>query len=178
MYGFWSYFLFITRTGMPITRVKKESIVGELQDKIGKSKAVLFARFHGLSVAKVTGLRRLFRAENADYTVAKKTLIRVAFGESGKDLAMDLPGEVAVISGYGDELSIFRVASTFAKKEKGAFEIVGGFFEGQFVDEKIAKALGAIPGREVLYAQLMSVILGNTRKFVFVLDQIAKKSRN
>lgn len=160
---------------MPITRTKKESIVGGLQDKIGKSKAVLFARFHGLSVAKVTGLRRAFRKEDADYTVAKKTLIRVAFRESGKDLSMDLPGEVAVVSGFGDELSIFRVASAFAKKEKDAFEIVGGYFEGQFVDAKTAKALGAIPGREALYSQLMSVILGNTRKLVFVLDQLAKK---
>ncbi len=74
---------------MPITRVKKESIVGDLQDKIGKSKAVLFARFHGLSVAKVTGLRRAFRKEDADYTVAKKTLIRVAFRDAGKELSMD-----------------------------------------------------------------------------------------
>ncbi|MEK7649479.1 MAG: 50S ribosomal protein L10 [Patescibacteria group bacterium] len=160
---------------MPITRTKKESIVAELQSKIGKSKAMLFGRFHGLSVAKITELRRTFRREDAEYMVAKKTLLRVAFRESGKDLSLDLPGEIGIAAGFGDELSIFRAASAFAKKEKGAFEIVGGFFEGQFVDAKTAKALGAIPGREVLYAQLMSVILGNTRKLVYVLDQLSKK---
>jgi len=161
---------------MPITRAKKEEVVHELKDKISKSHSILFGKFHGLSVAKVSNLRRQFRKENADFTVAKKTLIKVAFKESGREIPMELDGEVGLVAGYGDELSIFKTAGDFAKKEKGLFEIIGGYFDGKFVDAKDAKALAAIPSREVLLAQLMNVIQGNTRKLVYVLDQMSKKA--
>lgn len=160
---------------MPITRLQKEEIVKKLKDKIEKSHALVFAKFHGLSVAKIAALRRLFRSHNADYTVAKKTLMKIAFSQSGKSIPGDLEGEVGLIAGYGDQLGIFKTATEFAKKEKGAFQVLGGFFEGTYVDAETAKALGLIPSREALLAKLMQVIQGNTRKFVYILDQISKK---
>jgi len=87
----------------------------------------------------------------------------------------ELEGEVGVVAGYGDELAAFRGSVEFSKKEKEAFQILGGFFEGKFVDSNAAWRLGLIPGREALYAQLMSVILGNMRKLVYILAEFQKK---
>src|SRR3989344_1158584 len=152
---------------MAITRAKKEDTIGKLKDKIVKSKALVFARFHGLSVAKASDLRRKFRAGDADYTVAKKSLLKIALRDSGKELPQELEGEVGFVSGYGEELPVFKIASDFAKKEKEAFVLLGGYFEGKFVDAATAKALGSIPSREALLAQLMSVLQGNIRKFMY-----------
>lgn len=160
---------------MPITRAKKTEVVKTLTDKIKKSNGVLFGKFHGVSVARMSDLRRKFRGENIDFTVAKKTLIKIAFKELGKEIPMELEGEVGMAAGYGDALVMFKTASDFAKKEKGAFEVIGGFFDGRFVDSREAKALGLIPSREVLLAQLMGVIQGNTKKLVYLLDQIQKQ---
>ena len=51
---------------MPITRAKKTEVVDKIAGKIAKSKALIFAKFHGLSVAKVSDLRRKFRAAEGD----------------------------------------------------------------------------------------------------------------
>lgn len=184
---------------MPITRAKKEEVVKELKEKIAKANSLALAKFHGLSVAKVSQLRRKFRAIGAEYTVAKKSLLALAFKESGKEIPGELRGEVALIAGLlrqpadggGDELDIFKVAVEFAKKEKESFQLLGGFFpakggsasgglggELQWIDAGIAISLGMIPSRDVLIAKLMNVILGNTRKFMYIVDQLSRKGHN
>lgn len=161
---------------MPITRSKKEEVVAYVGKTIEKSKVLIFAQFHGLSVSKNTALRKLFRGVDAEYAVVKKSLLKLAFRNAGKEIPEELEGEVALIAGFGEELPPFKVAGDFAKKEKGLFRVLGGFFEGKYVDEGTAKALGAIPSREALIAQLMGVIQGNTRKLLYVIDQMSKKS--
>ena len=162
---------------MPITKSKKEEVVSSLKDKIGRSKSLVLARFHGLSVAKVSDLRRKFRAQDGDYTVAKKSLLKIALRDSGRELTGELDGEIGVAAGYGDELAVFKIASDFAKKEKEAFQIVGGFFEGKFVDAQAARSIGLIPSREALIAQVMQVMQGNVRKFMNIVDQLSKKGQ-
>lgn len=173
--AFGRIFYLLLVLSMPITRSKKEEIVAGLMDQIKGAKALAFAKFHGLSVGKTSEARRKFRAGGGSYTVAKKSLIALAFKKAGLGDMPALEGEIALISGDEDELSIYKTASDLAKKEKEAFQLVGGFFEGNFIGAETAKALGAIPSREALIAQLMSVIIGNTRKFVYLVDQIQKQ---
>jgi large subunit ribosomal protein L10 len=161
---------------MPITRAKKEEVVKTIKEKIAKANVLVFARFHGLSVAKNTQMRRIFRGLDADFTVAKKSLLKIAFRDAGKEIPVDLEGEVGLVAGRGEELPVFKAISDFVKKEKEAFQILGGFFEGKFIDAQTAKALGLIPSREALLAQLMGVIQGNTRKLIYIIDQLSKKS--
>ena len=161
---------------MPISRTKKQEIIKKISEKLAKAKALTFVQFHALSVAKLSAIRRALSAEGAEYTVAKKTLINVAFRDAGKEISGPLDGEVGIIFGYTDEILPFKSAVTISKKEKNSFAVLGGLFEGVFVDADTAKRIGSIPSREVLLAQLMQVIQGNTRKFVYVLDQMSKKS--
>ena len=169
-------FLFADLFFMPITRTKKEEIVRLLKEKISKASSLAFVKFHGLSVVKASQLRKKFRAVDSDYTVAKKSLLKIALKESGKELTADLEGEVALAAGYGDEVDVFKVVAEFARKEKDVFQILGGVFGGNIIDAQTAKALGMIPSREVLLAQVMRVLLGNTRKFVYILDKLSKRS--
>ena len=126
---------------MPITRSKKEEVVKNVQGKIAKAKVLVFARFHGLSVARLTTLRRTFRALDADFSVAKKSLLKIAFRAEGKEIPVELDGEVGLVAGRGEELPLFKALGDFAKKEKDAFQILGGFYEGKFIDGATAKAL-------------------------------------
>lgn len=160
---------------MPVTKQKKQEVVKELREKIAKAQSIAFAKFHGLSVAKVSAFRRKVKGVGGEYVVTKKTLLGIALKEEGKEIPGKLEGEVGVIVSYEDALSPFKSATEFAKQEKEAFALLGGIFEGTFVDARTAKALGMIPSREVLVAQVMSVILGNTRKLVYCIDQIQKK---
>ncbi len=116
---------------MAISRAKKEEIVKTLKEDILSAKAVVFAKFHKLSVGKISDLRRKFRAVGGKYTVSKKTLIGRAFQDAGKGDLPVMEGEVALITGREDELALFKTAGDFAKKEKESFQILGGFFPAQ-----------------------------------------------
>lgn len=103
---------------MPITRSKKEDVITTLKGDLASAKSVVFAKFHKLSVAKVSDLRRKFRAIGGKYVVAKKTLVSRAFQDAGMGELPKIAGEVALVIGSQDELSIFKTASDFAKKKK------------------------------------------------------------
>lgn len=162
---------------MPITRTKKEEVVAKVKDVLGRAKSLLIVRFHGLGVSKTNALRKKFRAEDTEYFVVKKSLLEKACEQAGLDVPRGLEGEVAIAASMSDELAAFKIAAEFAKKEKEALKLIGGFFEGKLLDAETAVRLGSIPGREALLAQLMSVIQGNTRKFVVLLDQIGQSRR-
>ena len=160
---------------MAITREKKENIIEKVKDAATRAKSFVFVQFHGLSVADAQALRRSFRENDAEYVVVKKTLLKKALKDSGKEFDSELEGEIGVAFSYGDELAAFKTASDFTKKLKEKLQIAGGYFEDKFVDISEARMLGSIPGREALIGQVMSVLQGNIRKFMYVVNELSKK---
>ena len=176
---------------MPLTRAKKEEIVKDLKDRIKEASLVLFANFHGFSVAKAADLRKLLRKESGSYRVAKKTLLDIAFRESNIAIPKKLEGEIGVVFGAGDALQALKSVVAFAKASKETFRILGGIFsagggERPYIDELAVKRLSLIPSREILLAQLLNVFSapasglvrvfrGVERNFVTMLSEIAKK---
>ena len=59
-------------------RSKKEQIVAELHQKLGKASAAILTDYKGLTVAEITSLRDSLAVERIDYQVVKNTLMRLA----------------------------------------------------------------------------------------------------
>ena len=62
---------------MPKNKLQKQEIFRNLNEKIKKSKSMVFAGFNALGVKDNENLRAKLRAENSEYYVAKKTLINL-----------------------------------------------------------------------------------------------------
>ncbi len=162
---------------MAITKVKKGEIISKLTDIFAMSQSAAFVKFGKLTVAQANTLRKTLKEKGVGYYVAKKTLIRRAL-ESKKpsgELA-PLDGEVAVAYSMneGDTLAPAREVSVFTKKFEKAVELVGGIFEGKFIDRSEALALAAIPGRETLLAQFANIVNSPLQRLVVGLGEIAK----
>ena len=171
---------------MALTKEKKVAIVSKLDDALATSGGVVFVNFHGLSVAEATKLRGEMKKLGVGYTVAKKTLLKRALaakGYTGELPALD--GEVAIAYSL-DQVAPAKSAHTFAKKNEGKFALLGGILDGRYLSAVEAKTLAAIPGREQLYGQLVSVLVGPMRGLVTVasglqrglviaLSEVAKK---
>ena len=69
---------------MPKSRQQKQSTITTLESGLKEAKAVVFANFQGLTVAKAEDLRRKARAEGVKVLVAKKTLVKKAWRMYGK----------------------------------------------------------------------------------------------
>ncbi len=161
---------------MAITKQKKSEIISKLKDVAKTAKSLVFVNFHGLPVEINTEMRRTLRANGIGLTVAKKTLMRKAFGEAGFTGELsDLPGEIAVAYG-ADDLAPVREVYAYQKKTPDFLKIVGGVFEGSYADQSKMMALATIPSREILYGQFVNVINSPIQGLVMALDQIAKKS--
>mgnify|MGYP001619087633 CR=1 FL=1 len=163
---------------MAISKDKKKGILEKLEKIFSEAKAVAFLNFSGLTVHNATGLRRTLKDAGVGYFVAKKTLIRKAL--AGKKIDGGLPvldGEIGVA--FSEEPTApARESHSFAKKIEKGLRLVGGIFEGKFLDEKTALSIALIPSRKTLEAQFVNLINSPIQRFVVALSEVAKKKVN
>ena len=144
---------------MAITKQKKGSIIEKIKKIVKNSATLVFVNFHGLSVEDTTKLRKQLKGKSIGYTVAKKTLIKRAFGDAG--ISGDMPsldGEVALAYGLPaapraaqvdtDELSPASEIYAFQKDKKEQMKIIGGVFGGKFMDAAAMTGIATIPPKE------------------------------
>ncbi|MAZ40496.1 50S ribosomal protein L10 [bacterium] len=155
---------------MALTKDKKKQITQELEEGVKSAPSVVFVNFHGLTVEETKELRTKLREENANYKVAKKTLIKRALekvGVEGEQPALD--GEIAL--SWGDDPVVpGKIIHDFQKGHKENISILGGILEARYISKDEATALAQIPSREVLYGQLVSVLAGPMRGLAGVLN--------
>lgn len=160
---------------MAINKKQKSDILEKIKDLADKSQSVIFANFHGLRVSNETEMRNSLREQGVKYMVAKKTLIKKAFGESKVTGEMpELLGEVA-IAGSSDEIASARAVYEFQKKNPDNLKILGGIFEGEYRNGDFMLEIASIPSKEILYGKFVNVINSPIQGLVVAIDAIAKK---
>ena len=159
---------------MAITKTQKEEILKDLESVLAENDSVAFVNFNGLGVADTTTLRNELRAEGVGYRVIKKTLVRRAL--DGAQVEGDVPeleGELALA--WGTETAPARGIHDFAKKHEGKLQLVGGIFEGKFLDKEGITEIASIPGIDVLRGMFVNVINSPIQGLAVALGQIAEQ---
>ncbi|MBU0598446.1 50S ribosomal protein L10 [Patescibacteria group bacterium] len=172
---------------MAKTKQQKFDAVKELEEKISRTKFVIFTNFDGLNVADTTELRKVLREGQVDYTVTKKTLLKLAIIKAGlKEIDISsLEGGLGAAFSYKDEILPAKLLHLFAKKHK-ALKLVGGIFGGKFINAEEIMKLALLPGMDELRGQLVwlvnyplsglvNVLAGNMRNLVYALNAIKEK---
>ncbi|MEY2641338.1 MAG: ribosomal protein large subunit ribosomal protein [Candidatus Parcubacteria bacterium] len=159
---------------MAITREKKEAIFSKIQDVVDKP-SVVFVNFKGLPVAKTSEMRAKLASQNISYFVAKKTLVKKAFGEA--NIAGNMPtldGELAVAFSE-DPTAAPREIFAFSKEFKDSISIVGGVFESRFMNKTEMEEVAKIPSLHVLRGMFVNVINSPIQGFAMVVKAYADK---
>lgn len=159
---------------MSISKNKKKEIVEKVSTLLKDSKSVVFFNFKGFNVKNTIEMRRALRELNVGYLVTKKTLAKRAFDEAKIEGTMPvIVGETAMAYG-ADLIAPAREVYNFQKKYKGNLAIVGGIFDGRYMNQDEMMALALIPSQQTLYAQFVNVINSPIQGLVVALDAIAK----
>jgi large subunit ribosomal protein L10 len=163
---------------MAISRVKKEELVSGMTTMVRDAGSVVFVKFQGLKVNDANELRKKLQAENVGLTVTKKTLLKRAL--EANNVAGELPAlDGAVAIAYGkDLLSPAREVHAFYKTHKDELSIIGGVFEGKYMNAAEMSVIATIPSRETLIAQILMLIQSPIRGFAVAVSEIAKTKRN
>lgn len=159
---------------MPITLNKKKELVAGLEKSIKSANSVVFVKFDKLSVTDANTLRRNLQAQEVGYVVAKKTLLKRALGSNKIEGELpEIPGQIAIA--YGEDLiSPSREIFNFAKSHKDNIQIVGGVFEGKYMNATEMMSIATIPPLQTLRGMFVNLINSPIQRFAVVLDQIAQ----
>lgn len=158
---------------MAITKAKKQDILAKLEAIKKDAKTLVFVNFKGVSVADTSAMRKALREVGVGYFVAKKTLMKRAFGSTYTGEMPTLDGEIAVAYSV-DQIAPAQKIKEFAKKHKEAIAIAGGVFEGVFKNKAEMTEIASIPGMEVLRGMFAQVINSPRQRFAVVLSEVAK----
>ena len=173
---------------MALTKDKKKKSLKDLKEKISQQKSVIFADFSKVNSKDLFDLRKKLKEAGCLLKIGKKTLIRIAFGQSNisfwNKIKKNVPGQLALVFGLDDEVAPARLANEFSKKNEH-FKILGGIFEQKFIEKDKVLVLANLPSRNELLSKMLgslsapisgfeNVLIANTRSLVSILSQIKK----
>ncbi len=161
---------------MARTRSSKRDILVRLEDKLMKSKSVVFSSFKGLRAKETEEIRSLLHKEHLDVMMAKKTLLRRVLQKAGIEELdpKELEGEITATFSYSDEVAPARVLATYGKDHEN-LKIVAGLIMSAPVDSRLISAAGVmqlskLPSREELLAKTVGALASPLRGMVGVLQ--------
>ncbi len=163
-----------------------------LAEALKRSDAVFITEYRGLTVKKISAVRKLIRQAGGEMKVCKNTLMRIALKECDMVQASEIDfGPNGYVLSYGDAAAVAKAIRDFSK-EKGneALVIKGAIIGGQqLLSKEQVFALADLPSKETLIAQvvgtiaaplrgLVTVLSGPQRNFVTVLERIKEQKES
>lgn len=160
---------------MALTKQKKSELLNDFDMIVKNSGSIVFVHTRGLSVADTNTLRDALHANGGSLKVVKKTLLKRALNAAG--ITGDMPvidGEIAIA--YSADLTApAREVWNFVKKFEDKASMVGGVFEGRFMDKAEITAIATIPPTQTLRGMFVNVINSPIQGLVIALSKIAEK---
>lgn len=144
---------------------KKIELVGQLEEKVKRARALVLADYRGLTHKQLEALKKALKALEAELVVTKNTLLKRALdlstlnslpaGRQGQ--LSTLEGPTATLFAYGDVLAPLKeLAKTIKTLKLPIIKI--GFLEGKSLTGEEVLRLATLPPREVLIAQVVGAM--------------------
>jgi len=155
------------------TLASKQQIVEELKGLLEEAEMALVLDFKGLTVKEMTDLRTRLQAANGVCKVTKNTLMRRAIDGQSTWANLDslLTGTNAFVLVKGDVGGAVKAVQAFQKDTKKS-QTKGGLFEGQLLSQSDIKAIGDLPSKEVLMAQIAGAINAVATKVAVGINEV------
>jgi len=159
---------------MAKTKQQKKQILDNIEQGLKKQKSMFFIDFQKIKAEHLFDLRAKLKQVDAMLYVAKKNLIRIAFKNQKIPVDIEaLKGQIGLIFSFDDEILPAKTVYEFAEKHKNP-EILGGFYEKEFIEKEKAIELAKLPSKQVLLARLVSALNAPSSKFANVLQSNIK----
>lgn len=162
---------------MSKNRELKEQVVADIVKKLDSAQSVVICSYSGLTVEKVTELRKKCRENDVAYCVLKNRLVKLALEKKGIAGLDDLlNGPNAFVFGMKDSVSAPKIISEFVEMNKlDSLKMTGGIVENAAVDAKTMEVLAKMPSRDEMLATIVGCLQSPISSLVAVLDQIAEQ---
>ena len=149
---------------------QKEQILQDTTERIRGVRGIYLADFSGMSVEKLSLLRKRCREQNVQFRVIKNTLLKRAFNERGiSELDPHLEGPTGLVFSAESEMAPAKILADFAKEHEKP-RIKAAVLDGRLFDDRAIAQLAKLPSREVLLAQLLAAFVAPMTQFLAAVD--------
>ncbi len=151
----------------------KKAIVAELKETLSTAQMAFVIDYKGLSVSEITDLRNRLRPAGAVCKVTKNTLMRIAVdgSENWQPLTELLSDSSAFVLTGEDVGAAVKAYQEFQKASKKT-ELRGGVMEGRLLSQGDVKAIGDLPSKEQLIAQIAGAINALATKVAVGINEV------
>ena len=153
-----------------MSTAEKEQILQDTSERIEGVRGLYLADLSGMTVEKVSLLRRKCREQKVQVRVIKNTLLKRAFNARGiTELDDYLVGPTGLVYSAVNEMTPAKILSDFAKEHEKP-RIKAAVVDGRLFDDRAIARLALLPSREVLLSQLLSVFIAPMSQFLAAID--------
>ena len=141
------------------TRANKTEIIESLKHDLSEAQMAFVIDYQGLSVAEISDLRNRLRPVGGSCKVTKNTLMGIAIEEDENWQPMkEFLSNTSAFLLVGEEVGAAVKAYKEFQKATKKTELKGGVMEGRALTKQDVEALGDLPTKEELYAQIAGSI--------------------
>ncbi|WP_319420875.1 50S ribosomal protein L10 [Pleurocapsa sp. FMAR1] len=141
------------------TLANKKEIVTDLKEALREAELGFVINYEGLSVAEITDLRNRLRPSGASCKITKNTLMNIAIdGDENWQPMAELLNDATAFLFTGEEIGAAVKAYKGFQKDTKKTELRGGVMEGRALSKEQVEALGDLPTKDELYAQIAGSI--------------------
>ena len=160
---------------MALNREQKEAIVAEVAEVAGSALSAIAAEYRGLTVAKMTELRREARAQGVYLRVVKNSLARLAMtGTDFECMNKEMTGPLVLAFSQSDPGAAARVVKDFAKdNDKFVVKVVS--IGGKLLSPGDVETLAKMPTYDQAISMLMGTMKAPIQKLATTLNEIPGK---
>ena len=155
------------------TRENKAEIIESLKQDLSTAQMAFVIDYKGLSVAEITDLRNRIRPVGGSCKVTKNTLMGIAVeGDDNWQPMQEFLSNNSAFLLTGEEVGAAVKAYKAFQKETKKSELKGGVMEGRALSKQEVEALGDLPSKEELYAQIAGSINALATKIAIGVKEV------
>ncbi len=155
------------------TKGNKQEIVADLKGLLSDAQLAIVIDYKGLSVGEISDLRNRLRPVGATCKVTKNTLMRIAVegNEQWQPMQEFLKDSSAFVLVKEDISGAVKAYKDFQKATKKT-ELRGGVMESRLLSKEDIDALGDLPSKEQLIAQIAGSINALAGKIAVAINEV------
>jgi len=153
----------------------KQSKIDEVASLVSRLKEkgnFILTNYSGVKVKGLSELRKRLRAKNAGYKIIKNNLFKRALHDTGyQGVDEYLKGPLGVAFA-GEEIGdVAKILKEYAKEDE-KFKYTAGVIDRTVYNEDQVKRIADLPSRDVLIAQVMSMVNAPGTSIAFGMNQV------
>jgi ribosomal protein L10 len=157
-----------------LNREEKAAVIEEVSAQVAQAGSIVLAEYRGLTVEKITQMRKQARESGVYLRVLKNTLVRRAVKDTPYEKLADQMVGPLMYGISADPVAPAKLIASFAKAND-QLVVKGGAMPNVVMDVAGVQALATMPSREELLAKLLGTMQAPVATFVRTLNEVPTK---